>query len=237
MSDLSRKLTHSLPFFALSAPLLALVVSACQGGGSAKTSASAKSSTDDSGESEFNVDHDAEWNMSGFNNTAEENRAEMQAEAAAKKQEQGAETSKAEEASQISDMNDHALYGARHDLFLQEAEGTPCKCLAVAVGQPGDERFVWAGDAPGIDSSSQLVLALGSEGVSCDFDGAPASYAGYVKEGPNVVILVEAAKEGRPITHGAIVPKPGEGGKLMTKATGKAPYGRANDGGDQCTLR
>ncbi|MCH2109054.1 MAG: hypothetical protein MK135_06980 [Polyangiaceae bacterium] len=129
-----------------------------------------------------------------------------------------------------------ALFGARHDVFLSNAEGSTCRCLAVALGQPSDQRLTWTGLMPQLNASTQFILALGSEGLNCDFQGGPASYAGYEVQGKNVVVTVEEAKDGRPITHGAIIPRPSEGGQLLIHAAGEAPYGRAVEGNGDCSV-
>jgi hypothetical protein len=85
-----------------------------------------------------------------------------------------------------------------------------------------------------------LSLALSSEGQTCT--GEPkasrgASYWGYRISGNDVVVLVEAARDGRPLTSGAIIPKPVGGGQVyVAPASKKSPYGRGKDGSDQCKL-
>ena len=105
---------------------------------------------------------------------------------------------------------DTALLGARQDLSYNGAMTPRCRCLAVTVGQPTDPSFQWTSTRPIIDQDSQVVLALTSSGVTCDAgaDLAPASYWGYEIVGQDVVVGVEAAKPGRPIAQGAIIPGP-----------------------------
>jgi len=127
-----------------------------------------------------------------------------------------------------------ALLGARHGLGIVGTSSPSCTCLVVAVGNPDDPRFSWDGPPPQIDPSSQIVVALTSEGISCP-GAAPgslgASYWGYEVKGQNVVIVVESAKLGRPLTSGAIVPKPGPNGKILIRPKdGTVPYGLSNDG-------
>jgi hypothetical protein len=134
---------------------------------------------------------------------------------------------------------DTALLGARQDVAYNGATTPRCKCLAVTVGQPTDPSFQWTGTRPIIDRDSQVVLALTSSGVSCDAgDLAPASYWGYEIVGQDVVVGVEAAKPGRPIAQGAIIPRPAAGGQIYVKpVTSDVPYGRPTAGqGDRCAV-
>jgi len=95
---------------------------------------------------------------------------------------------------------------------------------------------------PKLDPDSQLVVALGSGGVKCDApipkDSLGASYWGYKRKGNDVVVFVENARFGRPITHGAVIPKPAPGGHIyLQPASKRVPYGRPLDGnGHRCKL-
>lgn len=133
-----------------------------------------------------------------------------------------------------------ALLGARHDLSLSEKtarERPPtCKCLAVVAGAPSQAGFVWSAAPPTIDTSAQLVIGFTSAGVPCDKAAPPASYMGYEVRDSNVVVRVEGAVEGRPLTRGAIVPKPSSGGKLLFEATPGLPYGTAASGQGACQV-
>ena len=133
-----------------------------------------------------------------------------------------------------------ALLGARQDLSYNGARTPRCKCLAVYVGTPGDSAFQWAGAHPTIDQDTQVVLALSSSGVSCDAGTnlAPASYWGYEIVGQDVVVGVEAAKPGRPVAQGAIIPRPAAGGRIYVRpVTNDVPYGRPASGqGDRCAV-
>ncbi len=129
-----------------------------------------------------------------------------------------------------------ALLGARHDVYVGQGAPTPCKCLAVVVGPASAAGILWSGQRPTLDAASQLVIALGSEDVSCDRPSTGASYQGYEREGDNVLIRVEAAAAGRPITHGAIIPKPPAGGQIQILAQGSAPYGRGPNGEARCVV-
>lgn len=123
-----------------------------------------------------------------------------------------------------------ALLGARHDVQLADGQRTAvCTCLAAYVGLPTDPAFKWESTPPIVDPDTQLVVALTSEGVACDTqmkDSLGASYWGYRRHGDDVVITVEAARFGRPVTNGAIIPKPTAGGHvLISAASKKTPYG------------
>ena len=63
-----------------------------------------------------------------------------------------------------------------------------------------------------------------------------ASYQGYVTDGNDVVIYVEALGEGRPMTSGAIIPRPKPSGSVYVEST-NAIYGKPLDGKSQrCKL-
>lgn len=125
---------------------------------------------------------------------------------------------------------EQALLGARHDLTLAPAKkNANCRCLAVVAGGAGDPAFQWQGGAPRIDAASQLVVALSSEGLDCQAapaDSLGASYWGYRLSGDDVVIIVENARFGRPVTQGAIIPRPLGNGRVYVKPASKdVPFG------------
>jgi hypothetical protein len=130
-----------------------------------------------------------------------------------------------------------ALLGARHDLHLKSSAAATCSCLAVALGGPADASFAWDGQVPSIDPQTQLVIAVSSEGVACT--GAPkdslgASYWGYRQSGDDVIVIVENARFGRPLTAGAIIPKPiGNGQVYVRNASNGVPYGKPLNSADK----
>jgi hypothetical protein len=133
------------------------------------------------------------------------------------------------------------LLGARHDLKLRSGQASAsCQCLAVAIGGSHGSAMVWSGATPDIDERAQLSIALSSEGQACN--GEPknsmgASYWGYRISGNDVIVLVEAAHGGRPLTSGAIIPKPvGPGQVYVAPASKKLPYGRPLSGGGMCKV-
>jgi hypothetical protein len=133
-----------------------------------------------------------------------------------------------------------ALLGARQDLTYHGPPTTACKCLGVALGQPGDPAFQWAGERPRTNASSQIVIALSSAGQACPEAGASpsgASYWGYETSGNDVVVVVEKAYAGRPLASGAIIPRPANGQVFVRPADKKLPYGRAASGpGERCQI-
>jgi hypothetical protein len=139
------------------------------------------------------------------------------------------------------DGSDHVLLGARHDLKLRAGQGNAvCHCLSIAVGGSRLPALEWSGETPSIDDNTQLTLALSSEGQKCE--GEPkgslgASYWGYRIKGNDVIVLVEAARGGRPLTSGAIIPKPvGPGQVYVAPASRKVPYARPEGQAGMCKL-
>ncbi len=132
------------------------------------------------------------------------------------------------------------LLGARHDLRLAPSvTQATCQCLAAVVGSPSAAGLSWMGPAPRIDRASQLVVDVGSEGIACpnNAKNEVASYKGYAVEGSDVIVTVETAQSGRPVTHGAIIPRPGAGGQVYVRPAAKQVlFGRALQGTGNCAL-
>lgn len=136
---------------------------------------------------------------------------------------------------------DTALLGARQDLSFRGPATTTCKCLAVAVGQPGGAAFHWSGERPHTNPGSQLVIALQSAGIACPEAGEKAtgaSYWGYEVVNNDVVVVVERASSGRPVASGGIIPRPlGNGQVYVRPDSKKLPYGLPASGpGDRCQI-
>ncbi len=134
-----------------------------------------------------------------------------------------------------------ALLGARQDLTYAGPANATCECLAVAVGQPDDPTFKWAGQVPHTNPDTEFAVALTSAGVSCSAAGADAlgaSYWGYEQRGNDIVVVVERAAPGRPVASGAIIPHPiGNGQVYIRPVDAKLPYGRAAGGhGERCQV-
>jgi hypothetical protein len=140
----------------------------------------------------------------------------------------------------VESSDEVPLLGARRDLTLAaERASLTCSCLKLGLGQPSDAAFRWKSTAPTIDTESQLVVALSSEGMSCkQLEGSKgASYWGYRRSGNDVVVFVESAIKNRPITAGAIIPKPfGDGQVFAAPAFQREPYGRGPKGEARCKL-
>jgi hypothetical protein len=133
------------------------------------------------------------------------------------------------------------LLGARHDLQLRPGKGTAsCECLSVALGGSRNSGMAWSAVPPDIDETTQLSIALSSEGQACKDEpkkSLGASYWGYRLSGNDVIVLVEAARGGRPLTSGAIIPKPvGSGQVYVAPASKKLPYGRPLEGKGLCKI-
>jgi hypothetical protein len=112
--------------------------------------------------------------------------------------------------------------------------------LAVALGGARSSGMVWGAVPPELDDGTQLTIALSSDGQACK--GEPkkslgASYWGYRLRGNDVVVLVEAARGGRPLTAGAVIPKPvGAGQVYVAPASKTLPYGRPLEGKGWCKI-
>jgi hypothetical protein len=127
----------------------------------------------------------------------------------------------------------YALLGARHDLSYAGSKAPACTCLAVALrDQAQDTAFQWQLEAPRLEPSTQWIIALSSNDVPCDSPPKGtlgASYQGYGTDGNDVVVYVEALGEGRPMTNGAIIPRPKASGSVFVEPT-NAVYGKPLEG-------
>jgi hypothetical protein len=135
-----------------------------------------------------------------------------------------------------------ALLGARHDLSLvSEHANVACACLKVGIGGAQSAAFQWQSGAPHLSDDTQLAFAMSSENMACNDEpkgSSGASYWGYRIFGNDVIVFVEGAREGRPRTSAAIIPKPvGDGQVYIAPAKKKFPYGRPLDGkGERCKV-
>lgn len=137
-------------------------------------------------------------------------------------------------------VNEYTLLGARHDLNYTGPKRPSCQCLAVSLNdKPNDSAFQWELEVPRLEPATQWVIALSSNDVSCN--GAPqgtlgASYQGYGIDGNDVIVYVEALGEGRPMTNGAVIPRPREGGSVFVEPAGSV-YGKPLEGkGKRCKI-
>lgn len=133
------------------------------------------------------------------------------------------------------------LLGARHDLKLRPGKGSAsCECLAVALGGSRNGGMAWTAVPPDLDETTQLTIALSSDGLTCKDEpkkSLGASYWGYRLSGNDVIVFVEAAHGGRPLTTGAVIPKPvGDGQVYVAPTSRKLPYGRALEGKGRCKI-
>jgi hypothetical protein len=181
----------------------------------------------------------AEANASGEADASAD--ADMQAEGKGEMARQGAGASDANAPTVTDIPSGRVLLGARHDLKLQPGKGTAsCECLSVALGTSRDSSMLWSSTPPSIDDSTQLTIALSSDGQACK--GEPkgslgASYWGYRISGNDVVVLVESARGGHPLTSGAVIPRPVGNGQVYVKpASKRLPYGRAPQGKGLCKI-
>jgi hypothetical protein len=137
----------------------------------------------------------------------------------------------------------YSLLGARADLRLAPAlaSDATCECLAAVVGNAANTAFQWEETYPKTNPDTQLVIAFSAENVLCGEAGADSmgpSYWGYEISGNDLVVVVENAVAGPPITTGAIIPKPPEGGRVLVRPLNKSvPYGASlDDPKNRCVL-
>jgi len=139
-------------------------------------------------------------------------------------------------------LSDTVLLGARHDLSLvSEHANAACACVKVGIGTAQSAAFQWQSSAPHMSEDTQLAFAMSSENMSCQDEpkgSSGASYWGYRISGNDVIVFVEGAREGRPRTAAAIIPKPvGDGQVYVAPAKKRFPYGRPLDGkGELCKV-
>jgi len=139
-----------------------------------------------------------------------------------------------------ADQFKFSLNGVRHDLTLKSSAKptTRCTCLDVAIGRPGDPRFVWAGKRPKV-SGKDMVIAMRTDGSKCPHgaeDRRP-SIQGVDTRGDDVTVIVEELTFDRPQALGAIIVKPGHKGRLYVRAASNAlPYARAKTGPNICYI-
>lgn len=136
----------------------------------------------------------------------------------------------------------------RHDLMLakEAPHNANCSCLSILVADgPTDSRLMWI-DAPPKLETDVAVVAMSSKGIACPGQPADAterpSISGVVRDGADVVIVVENLAAGKPVASGAVIPKPGPGGSVYVKPKGpKVLYGRPMPGavssGGRCKVR
>jgi hypothetical protein len=130
---------------------------------------------------------------------------------------------------------DTPLLGARRDLSLVgDHANAACACVKVGIGGAQSAAFQWQSTAPHLSDDTQLAFAMSSEHQLCKDEpkgSAGASYWGYRISGNDVIVFVEGAREGRPRTSAAIIPKPvGDGQVYVAPAKKQFPYGRPLDG-------
>jgi hypothetical protein len=190
---------------------------------SVKADANAQASTEGKSEVDFDAEGDSTWDDDS-----------QPSEAAG---DDAAPGSNAGEGTGSPGATSIALLGARHDLLVTPGRAPACKCLAVVVGPPSAPGLSWQGPEPLINRTSQIVVGVSSQGVSCE-DGAPqASYMGYEQRDADVIVQVEAAVAGRPVTQGAIIPRPGQGGRILIEGNGNVPFGQATSGPGACVIQ
>lgn len=201
--------------------LLALLSSGCGGSMKASASGSASSDAGAEGETNFDVESESAWEMTENTQSSYQTSSTSQ-------------PSSPQSTATIS--REKPLLGARHDLLLAEGSPETCRCLAVILGGASAPAFVWTGRRPAVDPATQLVVALASEGIECAGASSGASYMGYETKDGDVIVHVEAAVKGRPVTHGAVIPRPGAGKQVFIEPAGNIPYGKSLDGSARCAL-
>lgn len=132
-----------------------------------------------------------------------------------------------------------AHIGVVHTLSLtqQAAQTATCRCMAAAIGAPGDSAFQWRGAAPTVGDDA-FVLAVSNDGTPCDkpVGGRGPSIQGVEETGGNVVVTIEEARNGIPLASGAIIRRPAGDGWLVFRA-GRLPYDDAVAGSGDSVCR
>ena len=128
-----------------------------------------------------------------------------------------------------SDTPELALNGARADLSFVGSAAKRCSCLSVSLGAPAQKDFSWDTEVPRIDQKNQTVIAFSTDIKGCA-SSAKASYQGYQDQDGDILVLVEAAVEGRPLMQGAIIPTPATGKAVYIVPSGSKTPGRSLDG-------
>jgi hypothetical protein len=213
---------HGVALLGSTLGLAALCASGCSGSAKVGASADSKTGADANADANFDVEGTRAWDQ------VEESQSE-------------AETSASAEPSSPSGAQDAldgklVLIGARHDVTVKAGSPTPCQCLSVVLGQPDDPNLVWKNGPPKTNQHEQIILGLSSKGIACTEQGTGASYMGHIEEGPSVIVTVESFVEGVPLTEGAILPLPKEGGQIYIQPHGKIPYGKGLDGQARCAV-
>jgi hypothetical protein len=203
------------------APLLLIWGSTTLGGCSGSAQAKTQVDASADGQSEVDFEADAGWETTEHTLSAEQ----TDATASPSTPQTGA-----------TPGNGVALLGARHDLTLAEDVPANCKCLSAALGPETDPRFVWGGIRPVLDRGAQLVVGVRSTPGKCQKEESGASYTGYELRNGDVIVKIEAAVAGRPLTRGAIIPRPGAGKEVYIEPVGNIAYGRGLGDEPRCSL-
>jgi hypothetical protein len=128
-----------------------------------------------------------------------------------------------------------APIGARQDLMFKGPGTVSCRCMSVALGPATLPAFRWAQSPPGTNPSTQFVVGFSSTPCAGAPEQARASYWGYEASGNDVIVVIENSREGRPITVGAIIPKPfGDGQVYLRPRDASVPFARGEEG--RCRL-
>jgi hypothetical protein len=134
-------------------------------------------------------------------------------------------------------------HGVRHDLILNpdKPQKSTCACLAVEVGDPNEEKFVWRGAKPDFNRVN-MAIAVSAFGVECP-GGAPnpadrrPSIQAVDRVGKDIVVIIEELPPDRPIATGAIFKPPEPGGHIYVRPRKKElPYARMSSK-DLCRVR
>jgi hypothetical protein len=214
---------HSaLSVFSQMTVLSVAFLSGCAGSASAGANADANSGAEARAEANFDPAGDRSWDIVDESQNEEETSA--------------VGTPSKSDAQDAVLSGGRILIGARHDVRPKPGAPTPCQCLSVVLGQPKNPQIVWKKGPPKTNPDEQLVLALSSKGIACPESGPGASYMGHVEEGPNIIVTVELIAKDVPVTEGAILPVPGEGGQVFIQPDGNIPYGKSLDGNKRCAV-
>ncbi len=110
-------------------------------------------------------------------------------------------------------------FGVRPALRIATPIPSICDCIAVEAGHPSSSQFIWNTGTPE-SKTDDFAFAIESLEKPCQNPLNQLdrySIQGVEQVGADTVVTLEGSSTKSPYVHGAIVPKPGLGGKVLVK--------------------